>query len=527
MPDPADDAPTPESSPLSVPPLSIAGFDPSHRALFLNWLSSRTFKSVITRDRYEARVQVLQSLQCGMHARQLADHGLKTMVFIQKTRQFYTLGADGALYYHGRKGKGALLVVPHDEMFNTIVHEHCAIQHQGTNKTWYEVSKRYHGIPKRAVDWVLQRCMLCHVQSAGPRPAPWHPIVSHRVMERVQMDLIDMREQPDGKYRWILHIKDHYSRFCMLYPLRRRSGSLVVRHLMEWIAILGPPQILQTDNGPEFVNKIIENVAKEHGILIRHGQTGRPRSQGLVERANGHVRRMIAKWCRRSGHYRWSQSLSSIALACNTSMHAAIRKSPFEVVFGRPPPTRHAPTSPSYVGLRSHSNEERDTSSSDLDLVGESSRLPSRSPEPVATSLSSSAEPLRCAARPASLSARTPYVVLQRRTPVSVAVQGVARAPLDDYRIPGIVAGHKSGVGYRICTAWGLVDQRVPARHVRPLPEGFPVPLAAQQYLEHQDDAPRVSLASCATQHQHSLHCDNTSQDSGNTSEHPTSSPGR
>lgn len=490
MPSVAEAPPTPATSPPSVPPLSIAGFDPSHRTLFLDWLSSRTFKSVITREKYEARVQVLQLLQRGLHARQLADQELKTMVFIQKTRQFYSLGPDGALYYHGRKAKGTLLVIPHDDVFDTIVHEHCAIQHQGTNKTWYEVSRRYHGIPKSAVDWVLQRCMLCHLHCAGPRPAPWQPIVSHHVMERVQMDLIDMREQPDGKYRWILHIKDHYSRFCMLYPLRRRRGAVVVRHLMEWIAVLGPPQILQTDNGIEFVNDTIQHVAMEHGILIRHGQTGRPRSQGLVERANGHVRRMIAKWCRRRGHRSWSKALASIALACNMSMHATIRKSPFEVVFGRRPPQRLAPCSPSPGGPRSYSEEP------DPDEHAET--VPSVLPfdHPSKDDVPTSAGPVR------PQLVQNSYPVLRRRTPVSIAVQGLSRAPLDDYRIPGLVAGHKTGAGYRICTAWGLVDQRVPARHVLPLPEGFPVPQAAQEHLDHQDTAPRVSLAVCAQQHQ-------------------------
>lgn len=485
---PADAPPMPVPSPSRVPPLSIAGFDPSHRTLFLDWLSSRTFKSVITRDRYEARVQVLESLRRGVHARELVDPELKTMVFIQKTRQFYSLGDDGALYYHGRKAKGALLVVPHDDIFDTIVHEHCAIQHQGTNKTWYEVARRYHGIPKSAVDWVLQRCMLCHMHCAGPRPAPWQPIVSHRVMERVQMDLIDMREQPDGKYCWILHVKDHYSRFCMLYPLRRRSGTAVVRHLMEWIAILGPPQILQTDNGREFVNEAIQHVATEHGILIRRGQTGRPRSQGLVERANGHVRRMIAKWCRRCGHRCWSQALSSIALACNTSMHATIRKTPFEVVFGRRPPQRLAPMSPSPV--------PRGSSEGPAD-VDERTAAPGATTLPMADSMPGLSD--------AGSRARAPYTVLRRRTPVSIAVQGMARAPLDDYRIPGLVAGHKTGAGYRICTAWGLIDQRVPARHVLPLPEGFPVPPTAREYLEQQDGAPRVSLQACAAQHERAV----------------------
>ena len=156
-------------------------------------------------------------------------------------------------------------------------------------------------------------------------------------MERVQMDLIDMRREPDRKYGWILDIKDHYSRFCMLYPLRRRRGKHVVRCFLQWIATMGPPMILQTDNGVEFVTALLTQVAVQHQILIRRGQSGRPRSQGLIERANGHVRNLIAKWCNRFCENRWSRSLPSIALACNTSVHSSTRRTPFEMVFGRAP----------------------------------------------------------------------------------------------------------------------------------------------------------------------------------------------
>jgi hypothetical protein len=35
-------------------------------------------------------------------------------------------------------------------------------------------------------------------------------------VERVQIDLVDMRHQPDRQYEWILHAKDHCSKFSCL-----------------------------------------------------------------------------------------------------------------------------------------------------------------------------------------------------------------------------------------------------------------------------------------------------------------------
>ena len=50
--------------------------------------------------------------------------------------------------------------------------------------------------------------------------APLQPIITGRAWERVQIDLIDMRHEPSGQFKWILHIKDHFSKYTQLYPLK-------------------------------------------------------------------------------------------------------------------------------------------------------------------------------------------------------------------------------------------------------------------------------------------------------------------
>ena len=514
------------------------GFTNEHRNLFDEWLVSNTFKSVVIREQYLMRLHVLHALANGHNSRQLLKDGVCSLSFIQKTRQNYSLNERGELYYHARKGKATLLVIPDDEIFDVIVREHNAIHHQGTSKTWYEISRRYHGIPKRAVDWVLRHCLLCHDYRPGPRPAPTQKISSHEVMERVQMDLIDMRREPDRKYRWILHIKDHYSRFCMLYPLRRRRGKHVVRCFLQWIATMGPPMILQTDNGVEFVNALITQVAVQHQILIRRGQSGRPRSQGLIERANGHVRNLIAKWCNRFCENRWSRSLPSIALACNTSVHSSTRRTPFEMVFGRAPSwqrlARLDPLDPTLTNMELGLEYEQQQSQSSVDTNGPptpspvrsvvppmalsppSETLPSPPSPPPSPSPSPSSSSLRISSDdPSALvsqSRKTTSVPIvnqepiprevyfRRGTRVSVSLTSVDRKPLDVYRLPALILSHRKNKGYRVCTAWGILSNRVPARHVLPLPEGHPFPARAFRYLQPGRRTPRVDVSFCMQQ---------------------------
>ena len=45
------------------------------------------------------------------------------------------------------------------------------------------------------------------------------------------MDLIDMRHEADGKYKWILHVKDHFSKFSGLAALEKKEAAAVADYL--------------------------------------------------------------------------------------------------------------------------------------------------------------------------------------------------------------------------------------------------------------------------------------------------------
>ena len=84
-------------------------------------------------------------------------------------------------------------------------------------------------------------------------------------MSRVQMDLIDMRTRPDissdGKtYKWILQLKDHFSKFCWARALEKKEAHEVYHCVRDIFFMFGPPHILQSDNGREFVNELINSL---------------------------------------------------------------------------------------------------------------------------------------------------------------------------------------------------------------------------------------------------------------------------
>ena len=114
---------------------------------------------------------------------------------------------------------------------------------------------------------------------------------------RCQLDLIDKQSEPDGYYRFIMNYQDHLTKFTILRPLKTKTAEEVAYQIMDIFCMFGAPFILQSDNGREFANKIIQNLADTWpGMKLVHGKPRNSQSQGSVERSNEDIRDMLVAW---------------------------------------------------------------------------------------------------------------------------------------------------------------------------------------------------------------------------------------
>ncbi|KFZ23265.1 hypothetical protein V502_02250 [Pseudogymnoascus sp. VKM F-4520 (FW-2644)] len=112
--------------------------------------------------------------------------------------------------------------------------------------------------------------------------APLVPIVTERAWEWVEIDLIYMRHEPSGQFKWILHIKDHFSKYTQLYPLKSKHAELIAEAFALFIAAFLPPNIVQADNGKEFKGALLI-LLRKYGIQVINGAPRSPQTQGLPE----------------------------------------------------------------------------------------------------------------------------------------------------------------------------------------------------------------------------------------------------
>jgi len=77
-------------------------------------------------------------------------------------------------------------------------------------------------------------------------------------MERVLIDLKEYNmytDENDG-YCYQLSVIDHYSNYSWTAALKTKTAEEVAHHLFKIFRRYGPPTLLHSDNGGEFVNKV-------------------------------------------------------------------------------------------------------------------------------------------------------------------------------------------------------------------------------------------------------------------------------
>ena len=150
--------------------------------------------------------------------------------------------------------------------------------------------------------YLIKQCGICYKKAANQSRGLLTPIISTELFEHLQLDFIDFRHQSDApysplgpKYHWVMHLKDHFSKFTQLYPLQVKSSAEVAMRMSEWIGAFGLPTIVQADNGKEFKG-ILKLLLLSHRVKIINGRPRTPRTQGLIEQANGTVKEKILAW---------------------------------------------------------------------------------------------------------------------------------------------------------------------------------------------------------------------------------------
>jgi hypothetical protein len=122
-------------------------------------------------------------------------------------------------------------------------------------------------IPRWACELFVKTCPSCIRGSIRPTHKAGHrPIISLGFASRGQIDLIDMQSMPDGAFKWIMNYSDHGIKLCKFFSVCSKECRGVAWRLFNLFCFIGPPAILQSDNGGEFNGIALDGKARKEYI---------------------------------------------------------------------------------------------------------------------------------------------------------------------------------------------------------------------------------------------------------------------
>ena len=70
----------------------------------------------------------------------------------------------------------------------------------------------------------------------------------------------------------MLHAKDHFSKYCQLYPLPDKQAATVAQAMVGWIEAFRASKIVQSDNSREF-KKVIKELLLCYRVKIIYSKS--------------------------------------------------------------------------------------------------------------------------------------------------------------------------------------------------------------------------------------------------------------
>jgi len=214
-------------------------------------------------------------------------------------------------------------------------------EHFGYHCVFSCVYKEYENVTKLECKNYCKNCPECAMYNPRKKDPHVMPIISTLPFEHVQIDLKDLsgyKDDNDG-YRYALNIVDHFSSYPWTFLLKDKTAESVMKCLKDFFKLFGCPDIIQSDNGGEFIGD---------------GKPRTPREQGKVERFNGTFGEKLEKMMSERKTRRWIDLYEDFLQAYReTAIPDMKNKSPYEIFFHRVPaviqPTPEPPIAPYLV----------------------------------------------------------------------------------------------------------------------------------------------------------------------------------
>ena len=252
---------------------------------------------------------------------------------------------DGLLYRYFRRSESERilrqLVVPRTlrRRVITLAHDTAMAGHLGIRKTTDRVLQNFFwpGIFSD-IRRFCQSCDICQrtVSKGSVMKAPLQTVpIIKTPFEKVAIDLIGPISPPSARgHRWILTLVDYATRYPEAVALTSTDTETVAEALLGIFSRVGIPSIMLSDNGPQFVSGLMDEVMRLLSIKSIHSSRYHPMANGLCEKYNGTLKRMLRRMAAERPSD-WDRYIEPLLFSYREIPSDSTGFSPFELLYGR------------------------------------------------------------------------------------------------------------------------------------------------------------------------------------------------
>ena len=214
------------------------------------------------------------------------------------------------------------------------------VGHHGVSRTVDKLTRKGEKFPhlREYVRDFIRKCPCCQKLSQIKIPIETSPFsnATYSPMRTLHLDSIGPLPASDGGFDTILVIICSCTRFVELYATQGTSAESTIDPLVQHVGRYGCPAIIQSDNGSQFVNKIINELVVIIGTRLNTTLAYSKEENGLVERANKEViRHLRALIYELNSHKNWPRLLPLVQRIMNSAVHSSTGVSPADLVYGQ------------------------------------------------------------------------------------------------------------------------------------------------------------------------------------------------
>jgi len=227
------------------------------------------------------------------------------------------------------------IISDENEKFQLILKAH-AVGHEGWEKT-YERLKRYYYWRNMTVDVkrAIGKCENCKRNRSQKYPTPTesYPTRVEGPFTHVGLDIVGPLPVTQKGNEYIIVLVDYFTKWVEAEAVKSVTSQDVVEFLVKVFSRHGAPEVVTTDNGPQFTSDYTKIFLDLYDVYVKFVSTYHPESNGLTENRN----KEIGKYLRllSSKNKEWDQVLPVALWALRTTKNSVTKHSSFELLYGR------------------------------------------------------------------------------------------------------------------------------------------------------------------------------------------------